>query len=103
VYTLSDLTKVEHFTNALLEDFAKRNLKMPILKSHASSTLPSFLTTDDGNAARATAASATAKDYASLENKTAYIFNSALSLVGVEHGGSKKESQHQFDQRREQS
>jgi hypothetical protein len=88
VYTLSDLTKAEHVTHvthAHLEDFAKRNLEMPVVKSHASSTLPLFLPMDDGNTVRATAANATANDYASPENKTFSTLHchlQALSTVG---------------------
>jgi hypothetical protein len=43
------------------------------------------------------AASATANDQASPKNNKTRVCNSALALVGVEHGGLQAESQHTFD------
>jgi hypothetical protein len=82
-YTLSDLTKAEQ---TRLENFTKQNLDMPILKPHTPSRPQLFLPTDGGNVVRATAASAAANDQAGPDNKKARVFNSALTLMGVDHG-----------------
>jgi hypothetical protein len=96
VYTLSDLTKAEHVTHELLENFTKRNLDMPILKSHTSSRPLLFLPMDVRKTVRAIASSGTGSDQARPENKKAHVLNSVLVLAGLECGVPRAESQHQF-------